>query len=208
MTKSVESGEQASRCADRAEQAPLTTREKLLRVSAEQFAEKGFRQTSVSAVARGLDITPSAVYFHFAGKEELFLAAFDHEVGRLGDAVIGAGPDAPGEGYWLGILDRVLDTLPEFPLVQRVFRGQESELTGRVVSGEISQRLRAAVSISLRKGQEVGRVRTDIDRERVAAGIEAMMLDFLFVAVQSGDTERAARATALGDLITLALQRQ
>ncbi|GAB88680.1 TetR/AcrR family transcriptional regulator [Gordonia rhizosphera] len=185
-----------------------STRERLLDVAAHRFAEHGYRQTSLAAIAREVAITPSAVYFHFAGKEEVFLAAFDREAGRLGDAIIGREPQAVGDGYWNAVLNDVVKHLPEYPLVARVLGGAEPELMSRIVAGEFSTRLRATVAVSLRKGQEVGRVRMDIDRDRVALAVETIMLAFLVMTVQARGVGRDERVGAIGELMQLALSRR
>ena len=163
-----------------------STRDRLLDVAARRFAELGFRQTSVSAVARELEISPSAVYFHFANKEELFIAAFDREVSLLGDFTVGDGPESLGDGYWKSVMAQIVSVLPRFPLVSRVLRGQEPDLMGRATTGEMARRLRDTISQSLLDGQEAGTVRTDIDVESTATALQAIMLSVLITTIQSG----------------------
>jgi len=49
-------------------------RETLLRAAAEVFAERGFRHASIEEVAARAGYSKGAVYWHFASKDELFLA--------------------------------------------------------------------------------------------------------------------------------------
>jgi len=49
-------------------------RQALLRAAAEVFAEHGFRHASIDEVAARAGYSKGAVYWHFSGKDELFLA--------------------------------------------------------------------------------------------------------------------------------------
>lgn len=61
------------------------TREKILEVALDLFAEDGFAGTTITAIERrvGLAAGTGSLYRHFRSKEELLHAAVDHEVGRI-----------------------------------------------------------------------------------------------------------------------------
>lgn len=61
------------------------TREKLLLAAAELIQRNGYVQTSLADVARAVDLTKGAVYFHFESKEALALALIDeqHRMSRV-----------------------------------------------------------------------------------------------------------------------------
>jgi AcrR family transcriptional regulator len=58
------------------------TRAALLDAAAEVFAERGFRDASVDEVAQRAGFSKGALYWHFAGKDELFLALLEERVDR------------------------------------------------------------------------------------------------------------------------------
>lgn len=58
------------------------TRTELLDAAARVFARRGFHGASVDEVAAEAGYTSGAVYSHFSGKDDLFLAAFEHDVAR------------------------------------------------------------------------------------------------------------------------------
>ena len=58
------------------------TRTELLDAAARVFARRGFHGASVDEVAAEAGYTSGAVYSHFDGKDDLFLAAFEHDVAR------------------------------------------------------------------------------------------------------------------------------
>jgi AcrR family transcriptional regulator len=79
------------------------------------FAARGFHGASVGDVARAAGYTTGAVYSNFGGKEELFLAAFEHEVARHVREVTAAVGAAGGDPLartraaaeqWTAFLDR------------------------------------------------------------------------------------------------------
>jgi AcrR family transcriptional regulator len=56
------------------------TRQRLLAAAASVFAQRGYHAASVEAVASEAGYSTGAVYHHFKGKEDLFLALFDEHV--------------------------------------------------------------------------------------------------------------------------------
>ncbi len=76
---------------DRRQQALVTE-------AARVFARRGFHGASVDDVAAAAGYSTGAVYSNFAGKEDLFLAGFEHEVmrhlGEVGAAVAEASTPA------------------------------------------------------------------------------------------------------------------
>ncbi len=59
------------------------TREKLLGVAEEVFAEHGYYDTAVDEIVEKSGMSKGAVYFHFPSKERLFLAVMDQMSKRL-----------------------------------------------------------------------------------------------------------------------------
>ncbi len=54
------------------------TRERILHQSCRLFALKGFEGTAVSEVCRMCEITKPSLYYHFDGKDDLFLSCLEH----------------------------------------------------------------------------------------------------------------------------------
>jgi AcrR family transcriptional regulator len=71
-----------SRQAERKEE----TRRELITAATKLFAERGFHATSLEQIARDAGYTTGAIYFHFGGKDELFIAAFEsYALTRVGE---------------------------------------------------------------------------------------------------------------------------
>ena len=82
------------------------------------FAREGFVDASVQAVAVEAGVAPTAVYYHFAGKEALFDAALSTVHDAINAVVVQArADDAPGDPASLGhVIDAVwawLEANPE-----------------------------------------------------------------------------------------------
>jgi AcrR family transcriptional regulator len=54
------------------------------------FARLGFADSSIQAVATEAGVAPTAVYYHFSGKEELFEAALRQVLASINEVVVGA----------------------------------------------------------------------------------------------------------------------
>ncbi|WP_239393540.1 TetR/AcrR family transcriptional regulator [Frankia sp. CiP3] len=62
------------------------------------FARKGFDEASVQDIAAAAQVVPTAVYYHFSGKEELFDVALRRVVGATNAVVAAArSDDEPGD---------------------------------------------------------------------------------------------------------------
>ena len=91
------------------------TREELLAAATQLFASRGFGDASIDEIAAAAGYTSGAIYANFAGKEDLFLSAFEEQVARhireVTEAVAGAGEDpaarnAAAAQQWIDFLDR------------------------------------------------------------------------------------------------------
>lgn len=59
------------------------TRERILEEAADLIAARGYRETTMKAVAAAVGISEPAVYRHFDGKEQLLVAVFSETVARI-----------------------------------------------------------------------------------------------------------------------------
>lgn len=72
-------------------------REEILRAAAACFGADGYAGTDIDQIAAAAGITKGTVYHYFDSKEELFLAAVDHEANRLRLAVLAAADASSGD---------------------------------------------------------------------------------------------------------------
>ncbi|HKC49666.1 MAG TPA: helix-turn-helix domain-containing protein, partial [Myxococcota bacterium] len=57
--------------------APAASRDAILDAALRCFAKRGYHETSVDDIAARARLSKGAIYWHFAGKRELFLALID-----------------------------------------------------------------------------------------------------------------------------------
>lgn len=162
------------------------TRQNLIDAAVAHFASHGFRGSSVPAIARSVGITPGAVYAYFPSKQGLFEAAVDTDVAGM---ILDALPDVL-EGAFDGdfghVFQRLLRALPAHPLARRLLAGEESGLAGRLALLPSEVRLQKGIGMALRRGQRAGTVRTDIDVDEMASGLEAVVVALLMCMLQAG----------------------
>ena len=102
------------------------TRAEVLTAARESFAEKGFRGTTIRAVAASAGVDPALVHHYFGTKDDLFMAAIKMPVDPrvvLGPA-IAAGPDGAGERMlrvFLSVWDNPEHRLPLIGLARGLF---------------------------------------------------------------------------------------
>jgi AcrR family transcriptional regulator len=66
----------------RREERKEETRAELIEAAAKVFARRGFHGASVEQIAAEAGFSTGAVYWHFEDKEDLFLALYEHWVGK------------------------------------------------------------------------------------------------------------------------------
>src|SRR5256886_13921756 len=94
-------------------------REALLEAAAEVFALRGYRDSSVDEIAQRAGYSKGGVYWHFASKDDLFLALLEERIDRPTHEMIELLESAPPER------DMVPETNQRF---MEVLRGQRELL--------------------------------------------------------------------------------
>jgi AcrR family transcriptional regulator len=70
-------GDPARRRRSRREERKEETRAELIAAAATEFAARGFHGASVEQIARSAGYSTGAIYWHFSGKDDLFLAVYE-----------------------------------------------------------------------------------------------------------------------------------
>ena len=86
------------------------TRLKLLRSAASEFSSAEYSQVSLVAIARNVGLTSTAIYNHFASKDDLFLATAKHLMTVNLDGIERA---VAGKGDWKAKLRAILDLIED-----------------------------------------------------------------------------------------------
>lgn len=93
--------------------ATLTGRNLIVDLATDLFLQKGFSGTSMSAIAKAADMTKASLYYHFASKEDLFIACvtsgYEPALDRL--KAIVADKDTDAELKFAQAFDALYDTM-------------------------------------------------------------------------------------------------
>jgi AcrR family transcriptional regulator len=180
------------------------TRERLLDVAVQRFADRGYRETSLAGIAREAGVSPPLVNFHFKDKESVFRAAFDREATALFAEALGSS-HSPAFHDLIGIFPRLLEGVGHHPLIWRILQGTEPGLLAPLAEVGIYGRMVAAFSSGLRSGQREGVVRADLDIDKAATALEALTTAALITIAQTDATHVDERRDAMQYFIAMAL---
>lgn len=175
----------------------------ILEVAVAAFNEFGYDATSMGVLADRLGLSKSAIYHHFASKDEILERALDQALGSL-EGVLDE-PAASG-GSAADRLDHVLrgavhvlvDRLPYVTLLLRVRGNTEIERTALARRRAFDRRVMALVEAA----QAEGSLRTDIDG-RIVERLLFGMINSIVEWYRPGGREDAARLA--DDVIAVAL---
>ena len=93
-------------------------RDEIVDAAISVFSQRGFVDASISDVARAADVAVTAVYYHFAGKEDLYGAAISKVLSSVDEVVaaVRADDDLDVDGATLHqVIDAVWDWVDENP---------------------------------------------------------------------------------------------
>jgi AcrR family transcriptional regulator len=140
------------------------------------FARLGYQGTTIDRIARDAGVTKGAVYYHFRDKEELLFEAVKNRIGDFEQRVLAE--MTPTQDA-LAMLGQVIDACFFHATVSNHRRFiitlmVEALDTNPRLSAEfrnILRRMRTFVAGVIRRGQQRGTLREDVDPEAAAAMI-------------------------------------
>jgi len=170
------------------------TRRAIVAAARRRFGHVGFAGTTLDDVVAEAGVTKGALYHHFRGKADLFLAVYDEVEAELNAAGMQAGlagtdaVDALQRGF-AAFLDRALD-----PEVQRIALLDAPSVLGTATKLEVDKRhALAAVRAAVEQGIAQGRLeRLDVDdlaQLLIAACSQAALV------IATADDHAAARSS-------------
>lgn len=109
-------------------------RQHIISAAVRVFGRNGFAETSVQDIADEAEVVPTAVYYHFAGKEELLELAMRRVFDQLNTVVETARPDTePGDAEGLiRVIDAVWDWVEKNPDEARLYQVQIASANGNI----------------------------------------------------------------------------
>jgi len=179
---------------------PEVSRGEILDAALACFTEAGYHETSIDAIADRAGLSKGAIYWHFAGKRELFLALVDRAqepVESLAETVAAA-PD------WKSALRELFARVPDyiesqlpFVKVSLEYMSQSARDPGIHARSERKQKTwNAVVQEQLARGVAAGELRA-ADAQDIALVIGSMIAGLSLIRITQPELElRSAWRTA------------
>lgn len=165
----------------------------LLAVGRGLFAERGYHGTSVGDIAREARCAEAVLYQHFAGKRELFIAVLEEQAERMRSRLELAArvdSDDPFAGIARALGERI--TQPDVPdslKLRSLAVTMADEPAIRETLDGIRDGFTEVVGAAVRRSQETGRLRADVDGEHVVALFAGLSFLGAFTCALGGDRE-------------------
>lgn len=161
-------------------------RERVLAAAREAFAAEGI-SVPLDEIARRAGVGPGTVYRHFPTKEALFHAAIVDNIERMIDYARGLeSADDPGAAFFDLLDHMVVEGGVKRDLADALGGHQTIEITGP------TKEFQAAIARSLRRAQDAGAIRDDIDFDDLMR-----VLKGTFAGTHTATGEQRARAFAV-----------
>ncbi|NLY95020.1 MAG: TetR/AcrR family transcriptional regulator [Myxococcales bacterium] len=161
------------------QEPPESLRARILREATRLFAERGYAATSVREITMAAGCTKPALYYHFGGKEQLFLQAIRHETEGITRLIFDVtGGDLPVRDLIARGLETFVEHVHRNPMGMRLL--MRAELWPDEGQPEYDfESLRAThlelIKGLLARGVEEKSVRPDVDLEDAAYALAGII---------------------------------
>lgn len=145
-----------------------SSRDKILDVAEERFAQRGFAAVGIQELASAVGMGKSSLFHHFPSKSVLYLAVLDRVLERIDRRVAPVlAADRPADARLDGGIDALIDALAEHPpaarlLLRALFEDDdlpfETTPEGRAASARV-EALVGSLEAVIRQGVEAGTFR-------------------------------------------------
>lgn len=168
----------------RFDKLPAARQVRLIEAAAIEFGAHGYEDASINRILERAGVSKGAAYYYFDDKEDLFLTVIRYYLAELGlDAALGQLPaTVNAETFWPALTELYRQPLVhslEHPWAFGLLRAAgELRSKGRYEGeGALAVFIReqfAVLAALLKRGQELGVIRTDIPDDLLMAWVEAV----------------------------------
>lgn len=167
-------------------------RERILDVALDIFSHKGYRDTHLDEIATEADTSEGALYFHFASKEQLFLALVDQFADLLERRITTAiSQREQGVARLRAAVEACLETFSRYRWPAKIMLIQAPGL-GSVFEEkrvEIHERFAGLIQIYLQEAIELGQIEP-LDTEVTAHAWMGAIYNLVIRWLQTGEPEQ------------------
>ena len=147
-------------------------REQIVEAALESIAEHGIEGLSMAEVAERVGLVPSALYRHFAGKEEIFEACLAHLRQRLmGNLILAADENEGAIEQLRSVLMRHIDLVLANPAAPRIIfssQGIDGPPERRALMQAMINGYLAGIEGIVAAGKSSGEIRSDVEPDVAA----------------------------------------
>lgn len=158
------------------------TREFIIESTASIFNTKGYAGTSLTDLTEATQLTKGSIYGNFANKEEVALAAFDHNYGKVYTIITG---EMARETTWTGklmVYIRVYTNFEQYPfpiggcpVLNTATEADDTHPGLRRKAADAIAVWKNNIVTIIEKGKKAGEFKNDIDANQVAITMMAMI---------------------------------
>ena len=192
----------------------MSARHQILEVATRRMAESGAKGTSLQAIADEVGIRKPSILYHFESKAALRIAVLEHLLARWGEVMpkLFVATSKDGEARFEAIMEELIGFFAEDPnrarILVREMMDRPDEMRPYLI--RFVQPWLDVLAGYIRKDQEVGRIRSDVDAEAYVLTVVSMALGSLatikdFASVLSTDeTQEKSRARWAAEAVRMA----
>lgn len=162
---------------------PKEKRQRIIETATQEFARKGYHDSSVSAIASKAGISVGAIYKYFDSKLDLFLTIVAHNISRMEELLTGlAAADEDVIIKVEKILREIINFSRENGILINLYNSMTAVNDKKLASQFAKEMEQLTAEIYIRaivEGQANGEIRKDIDPK-----VAAFLIDDLFMSLQ------------------------
>jgi TetR/AcrR family transcriptional regulator len=164
---------------------PLDTRDRVLQVAQQLFAERGYRGTSLRDIAKRIGIKAPSLLHHFPSKQQLYVAVLDRMFQSIEDAAnaIAWGKENRQERMRQAITDAIdfMVARPDFVRLLWMEMADESGVGRQVLKRRLPPLFSTAVNFIFR-GQREGEFRSEVEPNHFMWSLQSITIGFFTTA--------------------------
>ncbi len=135
-------------------------------------ANQGVKSMTIERIARIVGIVPSAIYRHFNNKSEILEAVLDMIGNRMKKNAIEANQENDNSLEAIrSLLMRQVQLIMEFSAIPQIIFSEEAYRENQELKSALHNMIMSFINVLteiVKKGQKEGRIRTDMEPQRIA----------------------------------------
>jgi len=178
-------------------------RERLFRSALDQFAKKGFANTTVEDITEAADVGKGTFFNYFPSKDHILLAFGEMQLGKLEAAIAEArSSDISIEEFLRALPERMTQEPTRNPaIVRMLLQAYLSTTVVREAMVDMQGRVQALHTQIIRMGQERGEIRTDFPASEMASVFRQTIFGTLLMWSLYGDASLTERIQTAVDVL-------